>query len=65
MQNFFKFSSLLTLHVMIYATFPRITAEGDYYYFSQKGDNNSQNDLNSLSGFTILCKVVVEIIFNP
>ena len=36
MQNLFKFSSLLTLHVMIYTTFPRITAGGDYHYFCTK-----------------------------
>lgn len=66
MQNLFKFSSLLTLHVMIYTTFPRITAGGDYHYFcTKKGTIHLQNDLNSLSGFTILCNVVVEIIFNP
>lgn len=36
MQNLFKFSSLLTLHVMTYTTFPQITAGGDYHYFCTK-----------------------------
>ena len=36
MHDLFTLCSLLTLHVMIYTTFPRITAGGDYRYFCTK-----------------------------
>ena len=65
MQNLFKFSSLLTLHVMIY----HISSNNSWgrlsLFLHKKGTIYLQNDLNSLPGFTILCKVVEEIIFSP
>ena len=48
-----------------YTVFPLIIAGAIVIIFAQKGGDYSQNDINTLSGFTILCKVVVEIIFKP